>query len=88
MFQTVPLRARLCIDIDFIIHSLPLCEVLKVDFLLVELLAAEAGKLHIVKWPVKLDVFARADLLGSGLDDGGGEEVDSYQVLVVNREKI
>ena len=77
VLETVPLRARLRIDVHLIVHSLPLCEVGEVDLLLVELLAVEAGELYIVERPVELDVLAGTDFLGGGLDDGGGEEVDS-----------
>jgi hypothetical protein len=48
MLQTVPLRARLSIDVDLVIHCLPVREVREVDLLLVKLLAAEARELNIV----------------------------------------
>lgn len=76
VLQAVPLRAGLRVDVHFIVHGCPVCEVGEVDFLLVELLAAEAGELHVVQRPVKLHVLARADFFGGGLDDSGSEEVD------------
>jgi hypothetical protein len=79
VLQAVPLRAGLRVDVHFIVHGCPVCEVGKVDFLLVELLAAEAGELHVVQRPVELHVLARADLFGGGLDNSGGEEVDGYR---------
>jgi hypothetical protein len=42
----------------------------------VELLAAEAGELHVVQRPVKLHVLTRADFFRGGLDDSGSEEVN------------
>ena len=76
VLQAVPLRAGLRVDVHFVIHGCPICEVGEVDFLLVELLAAEAGELHVVQRPVKLHVLARADFFGGGLDDSGSEEVN------------
>lgn len=83
VFQTVPLRARLSIDVDFVVHCLPVREVREVDLLLVELLAAEARELNVVQWPVELDMFASADFLRGSLDYSGSEEIDSLQVSAV-----
>lgn len=83
MLETVPLRAGLRVDVDFIVHCLPVCKVREVDFLLVELFAAEAGELHVVQGPVELDVFPCADLFGGSLDHSRGEQVDCWWGLVV-----
>jgi len=62
VFQTIPLRSGLGVDVDLIIHGDEFREVSEVDFLLVELLAVEARELDIVEWPVKLNAFAGSDL--------------------------
>lgn len=76
MLQTIPLRAGLCVDVNLVIHGLPIGKVRKVDLFLVKLLPAKARELHVVQRPVELDVFAGADLFGGSLDDRGGEKVD------------
>lgn len=84
VFQTIPLGTRLSIDVNFVVHCLPVCEVGEVDLLLMELLAAETRELNVVQWPVELDVFACADLLRSSLDYSRSEEVNGFQVLAVD----
>ena len=76
VLQAVPLRAGLRVYVHFIVHRCPVCEVGEVDFLLVKLLAAETGELHVVQRPVELHVLTRADFSRSGLNDSGSEEVD------------
>ena len=82
VLQAVPLRAGLCVYVHFVVHGFPVCEVGKVDFLLVKLFATEARKLHVVKRPVELNVFTGADFFGRGLDDGRSKQIDSCIVLV------
>lgn len=76
MLETIPLRARLRVYVYFIVHGLPICEVGEVDLLLVEFFAVKSRKLHVVKRPVKLDVFTGTDFLGGGLDNSWGKKVD------------
>ena len=71
------MRARLCVDVYFVVHGFPFREVREVDLLLVELFAAESGELHVVQGPIELNVFPGADLFGCGLDDGGSKKINS-----------
>lgn len=73
MLETVPLRTGLCVDVHLVVHSLPVREVREVDLLLMELFAAEARELHVVKRPVELNVLAGADFFGGGFNDSGSE---------------
>ena len=78
MLERVPLRARLSIYIYFVVHGLEVQPRHEVYLLLVELLAAEPRELDIVKRPIELDMFARVYLARCCLDDGWGEEVESF----------
>lgn len=77
MLQAIPLRARLRVDVHFIVHGAELAKVSKINLLLCELFSVEAGELDVVKRPVELDALACCDLAGGGEHDGWGEEVDS-----------
>jgi hypothetical protein len=56
-------------------------ELSEVNLLLFERFAAEAGKLHVVEFPVELDVFAGGDLFGGSAHYRRGEEVDCWDML-------
>lgn len=76
VLQAIPLRPRLCVDVDLVIHGLEAQRRIQVNLLLCELFAAEARELDVVEGPVELEVFAGLDLVACGLDDGGREDVD------------
>ena len=78
VLKRVPLRARLGVDVKLVVHGFEAEGLHEVDLSLGELFAAEARELHIVKRPIQLDMLARVDFAGRGLDDLGREEVDGY----------
>ena len=69
------------VDVKLIIISAEVGEFCKVDLLLLQFFSVEAWKLDVVKFPIKLDVLAGADLLGSGFHDIRSEKVNSYRTL-------
>lgn len=79
VLQRIPLRACLCVDVEFIIVCAEGGEGGEVDLFLGKGLAVEARELDVVEFPVELDGLARTDFFAGGAgDDGGGEEVDSF----------
>lgn len=82
MLQAVPLAATLRIDVDLVVEGAE-AERSEVNDLLVELLAAKAGELHIVQTPVQLDMFTGADLFAGLSYFVRSEEVQSYNVMSI-----
>lgn len=83
MFQAIPLRARLGVNLDLVIQSK---EAFLFHFLDVVLNgnAAKAGKLDIVHGPVELDMLPGLNLQRSLLDSLGVQEVDGYNTRIAN----
>lgn len=63
VLEGIPLTARLRIDVELIVHAGESKRLFEVDLGLFEVLATEAGELHIVEGPVELDVFTILDFL-------------------------
>lgn len=78
VLEAVPLRAGLCVDGDFVVVCDERREGAKVNVRLGKGLAAEAGELYVVEFPVELDALARAYFLRCGFDDRGREKVDGW----------
>lgn len=55
VFQTIPLRAGLGVDVDLVVEGGE-AEGCEIDDFLVEFFASEAGELHVVEGPVELQV--------------------------------
>lgn len=84
MFQTIPLRARLGVNLNLVIQPK---EALLFHFLDVVLNgnAAKAGKLDIVHGPIQLDMAAGLNLPRSLFDSLCIQEIDGYSTRIVTQ---
>lgn len=77
VLEAVPLRAGLCVDVNFVVICNEWREGVEVNVFLLQLPAVETGELRVVEFPVELDAFTGLDFFRCGFYYRGGEEVDS-----------
>lgn len=79
MFQAVPLRADLGIEMDFIVKCLEPKTDVQIDEFVIELLPSKASKLDIVKRPIQLDMLPGRDLSACFFHHSGCQKINRWR---------